>query len=159
MGIIKYNLRMSFAPTIIEAALAESIAVPNSMQFTQTAGFQYFIMDNSQTYGSPDPPQLNNTEMFTLGGIWNMPVTMSYVEFKSTSSASSSTTRSSRTQSRSSPASGATLCLSTCPQWPPPLPTTLPLRLTMLTVPRCSPLTPTSASRDVFVSSLNIILK
>merc|ERR1712071_659590 len=82
MGIIKYNLRMSFAPTIIEAALAESIAVPNSMQFTQTSGFQYFIMDNSQTYGSPDPPQLNNTEMFTLGGIWNMPVTMSYVEFK-----------------------------------------------------------------------------
>ena len=47
---------------MIEAAVAASLdldmAVSNSLVFTQTDDFGYFLLDDSQTYANPDPPQL-----------------------------------------------------------------------------------------------------
>ena len=39
-------------------------------------------MDASQTYGDPDPPRLNSTVWFYLGGIWTQPVDIALVNFK-----------------------------------------------------------------------------
>ena len=39
-------------------------------------------MDESQTYGDPDPPQLNSTVYFHLGGIWTQPVDLDHLNFK-----------------------------------------------------------------------------
>ncbi len=39
-------------------------------------------MDDSQTYASPDPPQLGKTENFVLGGLWIQPVEIDHINFK-----------------------------------------------------------------------------
>ena len=59
-------------PTLIETMIDYSLdsLVSNSMQFTQTDDQSWFILDTSQTYGSPDPPQLGKIVNFTLGGLW-----------------------------------------------------------------------------------------
>ena len=58
--------------TMIEAAVAASIdnLVANSLEFTQTSGFDKVIMDPSLTYANPDPPRTGATVFFNLGGIW-----------------------------------------------------------------------------------------
>ena len=61
------------APILIEAKLADySLQTPvsNAMVFVQTDGFDYFLLDNSQTFASPDPPMTGQLLNFTLGGIW-----------------------------------------------------------------------------------------
>ena len=74
---------MLAAPTLIETAvLALQAPVANSMVFTQTDGLGIFLMDDSQTFGQPDPPQLANTEMFTIGGLWTQPVVLDHMEFQ-----------------------------------------------------------------------------
>ena len=73
-------------PSLIETRLAEALnilaPVSNSMVFTQTDDDGYFLMDESQTYGNPDPPQLGTTVYFTLGGLWTQPVDIDHMNFK-----------------------------------------------------------------------------
>ena len=75
-----------FSPQLIETslhvALNLEIAVANSMVFTQTDDLGIFLMDESQSYGSPDPPQLGGLETFTLGGLWTQPVDLDHVNFQ-----------------------------------------------------------------------------
>ncbi len=63
-----------FAPTLIEASVAATLdtnmLVANSMTFTQTDDLGIFLLDESQTFGDPDPPKLGQTVNFTLGGLW-----------------------------------------------------------------------------------------
>ena len=72
--------------SLIETRLAEALnilaPVSNSMVFTQTDDDGYFLMDESQTYGNPDPPQLGTTVYFTLGGLWTQPVDIDHMNFK-----------------------------------------------------------------------------
>ena len=56
--------------------------VPNIMQFVQTDDMSYFLMDESITYADPDPPQLNATVYFNLGGLWTQPVDIDHMNFK-----------------------------------------------------------------------------
>ena len=63
-------------------ALALQAPVSNSMQFEQIDDMSYFLMDESQTFGNPDPPQLGSTVFFTLGGIWTQPVDIDHLNFK-----------------------------------------------------------------------------
>ena len=44
--------------------------VVNTCVFVQTDGFDYFLLDNSQTFANPDPPKTGGLELFTIGGIW-----------------------------------------------------------------------------------------
>ena len=73
-------------PSLIETRLAEALnilaPVSNSMVFTQTDDDGYFLMDESQTYGNPDPPQLGTTVYFALGGLWTQPVDIDHMNFK-----------------------------------------------------------------------------
>ena len=73
-------------PSLIETRLAEALnilaPVSNSMVFTQTDDDGYFLMDESQTYCNPDPPQLGTTVYFTLGGLWTQPVDIDHMNFK-----------------------------------------------------------------------------
>ena len=75
-----------FEPVLIETAIAaklnQSMVVANSLQFTQTDDFGYFLLDDSQTYADPDPPQLGKTLYFTLGGLWTQPVDIDHVKFQ-----------------------------------------------------------------------------
>ena len=58
------------------------VATPsNGMVFEQEDAGDYFLMDDSQTFGTPDPPQTAGTEVFTLGGIFFEDVHMAYVNF------------------------------------------------------------------------------
>ena len=63
-----------FSPQLIETSLHTTLnlatPVANSMVFTQTDDLGIFLMDESQSFGSPDPPQLGGLEVFTLGGLW-----------------------------------------------------------------------------------------
>ena len=45
-------------------------ATANGLEIVQTDDMSHFIMDPTQTFGNPDPPQTGTTEVFTLGGIW-----------------------------------------------------------------------------------------
>ena len=54
----------------------------NSMAFEQTDALGYFLMDASQTFGNPDPPQLGHSVYFTLGGLWTQPVSIDHLNFK-----------------------------------------------------------------------------
>ena len=42
-------------------------SVANTCVFVQTDGFDYFILDNSQTFANPDPPKNGGLELFTIG--------------------------------------------------------------------------------------------
>ena len=57
-------------------------AVSNGLVITQEDDQTWFIMDDSQTFGTPDPPALGQTETFTLGGIWIQDVELDYVNFQ-----------------------------------------------------------------------------
>ncbi len=73
------------APTLIEAAVQASVdnmAVSNSLVFTQTDDYGYFIMDPTSTYADPDPPRLNHVVNFILGGLWTQPVDIDHMNFK-----------------------------------------------------------------------------
>ena len=78
------------APMLIEAAVQASVdnmifdntAVSNSMVFTQTDDYGIFIMDNTSTYASPDPPRLGSVVNFVLGGLWTQPVDIDHMNFK-----------------------------------------------------------------------------
>ena len=61
---------VSFIETRVSEALNLQTPVANSMVFTQTDDLGIFHMDESQTYGNPDPPRLGSTVYFTLGGLW-----------------------------------------------------------------------------------------
>ena len=39
-------------------------------------------MDQSLTYGEPDPPKLGEVCEFHLGGVWTRPVEFDHVNFK-----------------------------------------------------------------------------
>ena len=71
---------------MIETAVAASMQlqtpVSNQCVFTQTDGLGIFLMDESQTYADPDPPQLGSTVYFTLGGLWTQPVNIDHLNFK-----------------------------------------------------------------------------
>ena len=71
---------------MIEAAVAASLdldmAVSNSLVFTQTDDFGYFLLDDSQTYANPDPPQLGKVVNFVLGGLWTQPVDIDHIKFQ-----------------------------------------------------------------------------
>ena len=71
-------------PTLIETMIDYSLdsLVSNSMQFTQTDDQSWFILDTSQTYGSPDPPQLGKTVNFTLGGLWIQDAFVDHMNFQ-----------------------------------------------------------------------------
>ena len=56
--------------------------VSNGMQFDQIDDMSYFLMDESQTFGNPDPPHLGSTVFFNLGGIWTQPVDIDHINFK-----------------------------------------------------------------------------
>ena len=56
--------------------------VPNIMQFVQTDDMSYFLMDESITYADPDPPKLNATVYFNLGGLWTQPVEIDHINIK-----------------------------------------------------------------------------
>ena len=56
-------------------------AAGQKLVFTQTDNLGIFIMDQSQTFAEPDPPQLNSHTIFTLGGIFTQPVRMDHTEF------------------------------------------------------------------------------
>ena len=75
-----------FAPTMIETALMANLgienAVANSMVFTQTDDYGLFIMDETSTYGNPDPPRLGQVVNFNLGGLWTQPVDIDHTNFK-----------------------------------------------------------------------------
>ena len=64
------------------SALALQAPVSNSMQFEQVDDMSYFLLDESQTFGNPDPPQLGQTVYFNLGGIWTQPVDIDHINFK-----------------------------------------------------------------------------
>ena len=76
------NSQLSLIETRLAEALNLQAPVANSMTFTQTDDFGYFLMDESQTYGNPDPPQLGSTVYFTLGGLWTQPVDIDHINFK-----------------------------------------------------------------------------
>ena len=119
-----------FSPQLIEtslhAALNLEIAVANSMVFTQTDDLGIFLMDESQSYGSPDPPQLGGLETFTLGGLWTQPVDLDHVNFQCHLFGVSSTTKTSPTKNQSSPACGLMVFHLMFQLLHPPQPTTLP---------------------------------
>ena len=70
-------------PTLIEAQLSHfTQAVPNSMTFTQVDSQDWFILDNSQTYASPDPPKTGQTVNFTLGGLWIADASLDHINFQ-----------------------------------------------------------------------------
>ena len=73
---------VSFIETRVAEALNLVAPVTNSMVFTQTDDLGYFLMDESQTYGSPDPPKLGQTVYFNLGGLWTQPVDIDHINFK-----------------------------------------------------------------------------
>ena len=73
---------VSFIETKVSEALNLQTPVANSMVFTQTDDLGYFLMDESQTYGNPDPPRLGQTVYFTLGGLWTQPVDIDHMNFK-----------------------------------------------------------------------------
>ena len=62
--------------------LSDAGTVSNGMVFTQKDDQSYFILDNSQTYGSPDPPRTGSVETFVLGGLWIGDVHMTRVNFQ-----------------------------------------------------------------------------
>ena len=72
------------APTLIEAKLDYSLdsLVANGMLFTQVDDQSFFIMDASQTYGSPDPPKTGSTENFVLGGLWLADTYLDHLNFQ-----------------------------------------------------------------------------
>ena len=76
------NSQLSLIETRLAEALNLQTPVANSMTFTQTDDFGYYLMDESQTYGNPDPPQLGSTVYFTLGGLWTQPVDIDHLNFK-----------------------------------------------------------------------------
>ena len=73
---------VSFIETKVAEAINIQTPVANSMVFTQTDDLGIFLMDESQTYGNPDPPQLGSTVYFTLGGLWTQPVDIDHINFK-----------------------------------------------------------------------------
>ena len=74
------------APQLIEAAAASQPVnyppVTNPMTFEQVDTFNYFILDPAQTYSQPDPPEVNSTAYFTLGGIWIQPAQLDHIRFQ-----------------------------------------------------------------------------
>ncbi len=52
------------------------------MDFQQIDDLGFFLMDNSQTYGNPDPPQLGGVVDFVLGGLWTQPVDIDHINFQ-----------------------------------------------------------------------------
>ena len=77
-----YSAGYSFIEEKVLQALNLETPVANSMVFTQTDDLGIFLMDESQTYGNPDPPQLGTTVLFTLGGLWTQPVDIDHMNFK-----------------------------------------------------------------------------
>ena len=76
------NSQLSLIETRLAEALNIGVPVSNSMTFVQTDDDGYFLMDESQTYGNPDPPRLGQTVYFTLGGLWTQPVDIDHINFK-----------------------------------------------------------------------------
>ena len=54
----------------------------DTLVITQDDDQMYFIMDESQTYGTPSYPTLGQTETFTLGGIWIQEVNLDRINFQ-----------------------------------------------------------------------------
>ena len=72
------------APSLIETKLDWSLdsVVPNAMTFTQTDDQSWFILDPSQTFANPDPPKLNSTTVFNIGGLWINDTYVAAMNFK-----------------------------------------------------------------------------
>ena len=71
----------TFEHSVLKALHLEA-PVSNSMVFEQIDTDGIFLMDASQTFGNPDPPQLGTTVYFTLGGLWTQPVDIDHMNFK-----------------------------------------------------------------------------
>ena len=73
---------VNFIEDRVATALHLAHPVSNSMVFEQVDDMSYFLMDNSQTYANPDPPQTGGTVTFTLGGLWIQPADIDHVNFQ-----------------------------------------------------------------------------
>ena len=66
-------------------ALTLDVVMPHekltSMVFVQTDSDNDFIMDESQSYGNPDPPKLGQTVLFNLGGVWTNDEKIDHINF------------------------------------------------------------------------------
>ena len=71
-------------PTLIETMMDYSLdsMVSNSMKFVQKDDQSWFILDETQTYGSPDPPQLGKTVNFVLGGVFIQDAFVDHMNFQ-----------------------------------------------------------------------------
>ena len=70
-------------PTLIEAQLSHFTSpMSNGMIFTQADSQDWFILDNSQTYASPDPPKTGAVVNFTLGGLWITDASLDHINFQ-----------------------------------------------------------------------------
>ncbi len=70
-------------PTLIEAQLSHFTSpMSNGMIFTQVDSQDWFILDNSQTYASPDPPKTGAVVNFTLGGLWITDASLDHINFQ-----------------------------------------------------------------------------
>ena len=58
-------------------------AVTTPLTFVQTAGQENFqILMDGTTKGVPDPPQLNSTALFTVGGLATHPIDIASMQFQ-----------------------------------------------------------------------------
>jgi len=56
--------------------------VSDSIKFTQTDDQSWFILDETQTFLSPDPPKQGNTVYFNLGGLFIQDVFVDHINFQ-----------------------------------------------------------------------------
>ena len=74
---------LAITPTLIEAHLSHFTSpMSNGMIFTQADSQDWFILDNSQTYASPDPPKTGAVVNFTLGGLWITDASLDHINFQ-----------------------------------------------------------------------------
>ena len=57
-------------------------SVSNGMVFKQVDDQSWFIIDTTQTYGSPDPPKTGATENFVIGGLWLTDTYLDHLNFQ-----------------------------------------------------------------------------
>ena len=76
------NLLTVYETANLYEALQITAPVSNSMVFEQVDDMSYFLLDESQTFGNPDPPQLNSTVYFNLGGVFIQPADIGIINFK-----------------------------------------------------------------------------
>ena len=71
-----------FTPYAAVQGAGDFPAITTPMTFVQNAGADNFGIIMDQTSGSPDPPALGTTEMFTISGIATHPLTIEKLEFR-----------------------------------------------------------------------------